>query len=176
MRSKRVAPVLRAFAAKILRLGELGTGPLAKALGAAFGALSIAIHTEMLIVAKMAGLDPAGVLDALPLLAPGMGTDRPPPWARKCSPDAIESNVSSKRLQDDIGRVLDAARARPRLRHCSFRCCRPPSVGAGHSPRATGSSLDVARWMTDNAGVEFVAAAPPASAGKTSKSHGNRER
>src|SRR5208282_3404799 len=26
----RVAPVLRAFAAKILRLGELGTGPLAK--------------------------------------------------------------------------------------------------------------------------------------------------
>ena len=157
-RARKVAPVLCAFAAKILRLGELGTGPLAKALASAFGALSIAIHTEMLIVAKMAGLDPAGVLDALPLLAPGMGT-APAALGSQVLTGRYESDVSSKRMQDDIGRVLDAARnaAAPTL---FLPLLQAALVGASHSSRATGGSLDVARWMTDNAGVEFAAMAP----------------
>ncbi len=161
---EKIAPVLCAFAAKILRLGELGTGPLAKALAAAFGALSIAIHTEMLIVAKMARLDPAGVLDALPLLAPGMGI-APPTLGEQVLTGRYRSNVSSKRLLDDIDRVLNAARAAaaPTL---FLPLLQAAAVGACHSPRATGSSMDVARWMTDNAGIDFVAAAPPASAGQ----------
>src|SRR5487761_1348710 len=68
----KITPVLHAFAEKILRLGDIGAGPLAKALASAYGHLSIATQTEMLIIAKMAGIDPAGLLDALPLLAPGM--------------------------------------------------------------------------------------------------------
>ncbi len=155
---ERIATVLRAFAAKILRLGELGTGPLAKALASAFGALSLAIHTEMLIVAKMAGLDPAGVLDALPLLAPGMGT-APAALGAQVLSGRYESDVSSKRMQDDIVRVLDAARtaAAPTL---FFPMLQAAAVAAGHSPRATGGSLDVARWMADNAGIEFGGVAP----------------
>ena len=162
---ERVAAVLRAFATKILRLGELGTGPLAKALASAFGALSIAIHTEMLIVAKMAGLDPAGILDALPLLVPGMGT-APAALGSQVLTGRYELDVSSKRMQDDIGRVLDAARnaAAPTL---FLPLLQAALVGASHSSRATGGSLDVARWMTDNAGVEFAAMAP------TARSHGS---
>ena len=156
----RVAPVLRAFAAKILRLGELGTGPLAKALASAFGALSVAVHTEMLIVAKRTGLDPAGVLDALSLLAPGMGS-APAALASQVLTGRYESDVSSKRLQDDIGRVLDAAR-RGEAPTLFLPLLQAATVGAGHSPRATGGALDVARWMTDNAGVEFGGAAPAA--------------
>ena len=78
----RVAPVLKAFASRTLRLGELGSGPLVKALVSSLGAMSVAIYTEM-VVAEKAGLDAAGVLAAMPLLAPARERLRPrspPRW------------------------------------------------------------------------------------------------
>lgn len=138
---EKIAPVLCAFAAKILRLGELGTGPLAKALAAAFGALSIAIHTEMLIVAKMARLDPAGVLDALPLLAPVWESPRRP-WANRCSPDAIDRMCRANACST-ISTAFSMPPARPRLRHCSFRCCRRP-----RSAPVIRHGRPEARWMS----------------------------
>jgi 3-hydroxyisobutyrate dehydrogenase-like beta-hydroxyacid dehydrogenase len=159
---ERVAPVLRAVAAKILRLGELGTGPLAKALASSFGALSIALYTEMLIIAKRTGLDPAGMLDALPLLAPGMGT-APAALSTQVLTGGYQSAMSGKRLQDDLARVTDAARASaaPAL---FVSLLQAAALAASHAPLATGDSLDVARWMSDNAGVAFGAdGAPPAA-------------
>ncbi|HTP90202.1 MAG TPA: NAD(P)-binding domain-containing protein [Xanthobacteraceae bacterium] len=157
---ERITPVLRTFAAKILRLGELGTGPLAKALASAFGAVSIAIHAEMLIVAKMAGLDPTGVLDALSLLAPGMGT-APAAVRTQVLTGRYDSDLSSRRLQEDICRVLDAARtgAVPTL---FLPLLQAAAAAASHSPHATGGALDIARWMADNAGIEFTDASPAA--------------
>ncbi len=153
---ERVGPVLSAFAEKILRLGELGTGPLAKALASALEALSIAIHTETLIVAKKAGLDPAGLLGALPLLSPAAANAAATAGAHVLS-GRYESGLSSKRLLEDIGRALDAgaAAAAPMPFHALLQAS---AVAAGHSPHATGSALDVARWMADNAGIEFGAA------------------
>jgi 3-hydroxyisobutyrate dehydrogenase-like beta-hydroxyacid dehydrogenase len=159
---ERVMPVLRAVAAKILRLGELGTGPLAKALASSFGALSIALYTEMLTIAKRTGLDPAGMLDALPLLAPGMGT-APSALSAQVLTGRYESDISGKRLQDDLARVADAARgsATPAL---FVSLLQAAALAASHAPLATGDSLDVARWMSDNAGVTFAAdGAPPAA-------------
>ena len=159
---ERVAPVLRAVAAKILRLGELGTGPLAKALASSFGALSIALYTEMLIIAKRTGLDPAGMLDALPLLAPAMGT-APEALSTQVLTGRYQSDVPGKRLQDDLARVADAARgaAAPAL---FVSLLQAAALAASHAPLATGDSLDVARWMSDNAGVAFGADdAPPAA-------------
>jgi 3-hydroxyisobutyrate dehydrogenase-like beta-hydroxyacid dehydrogenase len=159
---ERVAPVLRAVAAKILRLGELGTGPLAKALASTFGALSIALYTEMLIIAKRTGLDPAGMLDALPLLAPGMGT-APAALSTQVLTGRYESDIPGKRLQDDLARVADAARgaATPTL---FVSLLQAAALAASHAPLATGDSLDVERWMSDNAGVAFGAdGAPPAA-------------
>jgi 3-hydroxyisobutyrate dehydrogenase-like beta-hydroxyacid dehydrogenase len=152
---ERIAYVLNAFAAKTLRLGELGTGPLAKALAAAYGAVSVAVYTEMLIVAKRAGLDPAGVLDALPLLSPGIGS-APTTLSAQVLNGRYEGDVSSKRLQDEVGRVLDAARAAatPAMFLPLFAGA---ALSAAHSPNATGGALDVARWMADNAGVTFAA-------------------
>jgi 3-hydroxyisobutyrate dehydrogenase-like beta-hydroxyacid dehydrogenase len=159
---EQIGPVLRAIAGKILRLGELGTGPLAKALASAFGALSIAVYTEMLVIAKRTGLDPAGMLDALPLLAPGMGT-APAALSTQVVTGQYQSPLSGKRLQEDLARVLDAARAAaspvPFL-----SLLQAAALAAGHSPRATGDALDVARWMSDNAGVEFGAKPAPPSA------------
>jgi 3-hydroxyisobutyrate dehydrogenase-like beta-hydroxyacid dehydrogenase len=153
---EKVTPVLSAFAAKILHLGDLGTGPLAKALASAFGALSIAIHTEMLVAAKKAGLDPAGLLGALPLLSPVAANAAATVGAQVLS-GRYESGQSSKRLQEDIGRVLDAAgrATAPMPFHALLQAA---AVAASHSPHATGSALDVTRWMADNAGVEFGAA------------------
>ena len=154
---ERVSPVLRTFASKTLRLGELGSGPLAKALASTLGAMSIAIYTEILIVAKKAGLDPAGILDALLLLAPGIGTP-PSAVASEVLAGRYRSGVPMKRMQDDIGRVLDAARAASApapfasLVQSAYAC-------ASHSLRATGDHMDVARWMADNAGLEFRAGA-----------------
>lgn len=150
---ERVAPVLRAFAAKTLRLGELGSGPLAKALVSTLGALSVAIYTEMIIVAKKAGLDPAGILEALPLLSSGGGTP-PSAVASEVLAGRYRSDVPSKHMQDEIGRVLDAARAASApaplagLLQSAYTC-------VSHSARATGDHMDIARWMADNAGVEF---------------------
>jgi len=153
---ERVAPVLSAFSAKILRLGELGTGPLAKALASAFGALSIAIHTEMLIAAKKAGLDPAGLLGALSLLSPDAVNAAATVEAQVLS-GRYDSRLTSKRLQEDLGRALDAAgaAAAPMPFHALLLAA---VLAAAHSPRATGGALDVARWMADNAGMEFGAA------------------
>jgi 3-hydroxyisobutyrate dehydrogenase-like beta-hydroxyacid dehydrogenase len=152
---ERIAHVLNAIAAKTLRLGELGTGPLAKALAAAYGAVSIAMHTEMLIVAKRSGLDPDGVLDALALLSPGIGT-APAALQAQVLSGRYEADVSSKRLQEDVGRVLDAARsaATPAIFLPLFASA---ALSATNSPHATGGALDVARWMADNAGVTFAA-------------------
>jgi 3-hydroxyisobutyrate dehydrogenase-like beta-hydroxyacid dehydrogenase len=152
---ERIAHVLNAIAAKTLRLGELGTGPLAKALAAAYGAVSVAMHTEMLIVAKRSGLDPDGVLDALALLSPGIGTAPAALHAQVLS-GRYEADVSSKRLQEDVGRVLDAARAAatPAMFLPLFASA---ALSATNSPHATGGALDVARWMADNAGVTFAA-------------------
>ena len=154
---ERIAYVLNAIAAKTLRIGELGTGPLATALAAAYGAVSIAVHTEMLIVAKKTGLDPAGVLDALPLLSPGAGS-APAALQTQVLNGRYEADVSSKRLQDDVGRVLDAARTAgtPAMFLPLFASA---ALSAAHSPHATGGALDVARWMADNAGVAFAAKA-----------------
>jgi 3-hydroxyisobutyrate dehydrogenase-like beta-hydroxyacid dehydrogenase len=151
---ERIAHVLNAIAAKTLRLGELGTGPLAKALAAAYGAVSVAMHTEMLIVAKRSGLDPDGVLDALALLSPGIGTAPAALHAQVLS-GRYEADVSSKRLQEDVGRVLDAARsaATPAMFLPLFASA---ALSATNSPHATGGALDVARWMADNAGVTFA--------------------
>jgi len=153
---ERVTPVLSAFSAKILRLGDLGSGPLAKALASAFGALSIAIHTEMLVAAKRTGLDPVGLLGALPLLSPDAANAAGTVGAQVLS-GRYESGMTSKRLQEDIGRALDAAgrAAAPMPFHALLQAA---VVAAGHSPRATGNALDVARWMADNAAIEFGAA------------------
>jgi 3-hydroxyisobutyrate dehydrogenase-like beta-hydroxyacid dehydrogenase len=135
-----------------LRLGELGSGPLAKALVAALGALSTAVYAEMLIVARKAGLDPAGILAAMPLIAPGIGT-APAALAEVLS-GRYQSGCPSKRMQDDVARVLEAARAASApapLTHL----VQAALTSASHSPHATGDYLDLARWMADNAGVSF---------------------
>ena len=157
---ERIDPVLRAIAAKTLRLGDLGTGPLAKALAASLGALSVAVYTEVLVIAKRTGLDPAGMLDALPLLAPGMGT-APAALSTQIVTGQYQSELSGKRLQEDLARVLDAARTAgsPAM---FLPLLQAAALAASHSPHATGDALDVARWMSDNGGVEFGAKpAPP---------------
>jgi 3-hydroxyisobutyrate dehydrogenase-like beta-hydroxyacid dehydrogenase len=147
----RAAPVLQAFASRTLRLGELGSGPLVKALVSCLGAMSVAIYTEMMVVAQKAGLDAAGVLAALPLLAPAAGTP-PAMVAAEVVTGRYRSDLPATRLQEDIERLLDAARAAsapaPFASLLQAAC-----VSAAHSANATGDQLDVARWITDNAGI-----------------------
>jgi 3-hydroxyisobutyrate dehydrogenase-like beta-hydroxyacid dehydrogenase len=150
---ERVMPVLRAFSSTTLRLGELGSGPLAKALAATLGAMSLAIHTEMMIVAKKARLDAAGVLKALPLLAPGMGTP-PVAVAAEVLSGRYQSGLPHNRMQADIVRVLDAARAVSAPTPFAS-LLQAAYASALHMPEATGDHMDVARWMADNAGVKF---------------------
>ena len=133
--------------------------PLAKALVSCFGALSVAVFTEMLVIAKRTGLDPAGLLEALPLLAPGMGTP-PPALSAQIVTGQYQSELSAKRLHEDLARVLDAARAAasPAV---FLPLLQAAALAAGHSPRATGDALDVARWISDNGGVAFGAKGVP---------------
>jgi 3-hydroxyisobutyrate dehydrogenase-like beta-hydroxyacid dehydrogenase len=150
---ERVTPVLQVFASKILRLGEIGSGPLAKALVSTLGAMSLAIHTEMIIVAKKLNLDPAGILEAIPLLAPGSGAP-PAALAAEVLTGRYRSGVTSGRMLVDIGRVLDAARASAAPAPFAG-LVQAALVSASYSPHATGDHMDVARWMADNAGERF---------------------
>jgi 3-hydroxyisobutyrate dehydrogenase-like beta-hydroxyacid dehydrogenase len=150
---ERVAPVLRAFASATLRLGELGSGPLAKALVATLGATSLAIYAEALVLAKKAGLDPAGILAAIPLLAPELGAP-PAAVAAEVLSGRYQSGVPSKRMQEEIARVLEAARASGAPLPLTG-LVQAALLSASHSPRATGDHMDLARWIADNAGVEF---------------------
>jgi 3-hydroxyisobutyrate dehydrogenase-like beta-hydroxyacid dehydrogenase len=156
---ERVAPVLAAIATKTLRLGEIGSGPLAKALARASAILSLAAFTEMLVVAKSSRLDPAGLLAGLSLLAPGIG-EPPAALATQVLSGRYESEGSSKRIAEDIALVLDAARAASAPAPL-LSLLQSAVAAAGHSGRATGSELDVARWTADNAGVEFAPKPPP---------------
>jgi len=150
---ERVTPILRAFASTTLRLGELGSGPLAKALVATLVAMSIAIHTEMIIVAKKAGLDPKGILEAMPLLAPRAGTP-PAAVAAEVLTGRYDSGIPHKRMQEDIDRVLGAARAASTPAPFTS-LVQAAYTSASHSPGATGDHMDAARWMADNAGLQF---------------------
>jgi 3-hydroxyisobutyrate dehydrogenase-like beta-hydroxyacid dehydrogenase len=162
----RATPVLRAFAENILRLGELGSGPLAKALASAFGALTVAIHTEMLIVAKRTGLDPAGLLDALAVLAPET-TSAPAAVRTQVLSGSYESRIPAQRLQGDIDAALEAAR-RGAAPAPYLALLQAAAMAARYSPRATGDAFDLTRWMVDNAGVTFGGDAPSARVGSAS--------
>jgi 3-hydroxyisobutyrate dehydrogenase-like beta-hydroxyacid dehydrogenase len=149
----RVTPVLQTFASTILRLGELGTGPLAKALIAVLGAMSAAVHTEIAIVARKAGIDPAGLLQAIPVLAPGMGTP-PAAIAAEVLSGRYQSGVPHKHMLHEIEKILDAARiASAPVPFAGL--LQAAYVSALHAPSATGDHMDVLRWMADNAGVQF---------------------
>jgi 3-hydroxyisobutyrate dehydrogenase-like beta-hydroxyacid dehydrogenase len=153
----RVAPVLQSFASATLRLGEVGSGPLCKALVATLGALSTAVHTELMIVARKSGLDAAGVLAAIPLIAPGIGT---PPAAvgAEILSGRFQSGLPLNLMQSDIRRVLDAAHgASAPAPFASL--LQAIYTAATHSPSASGDHTDAARWMADNAGVQFGASA-----------------
>jgi 2-hydroxy-3-oxopropionate reductase len=149
----QAGPVLSALASTMLRLGELGSGPLAKALAGALGAVLLAAHAEMLIVARKSGLDATGVLKALPLLAPGIGTP-PPVLANELVTGRYQSGVPSRRLQDDLARALAAA-AQTAAPAPFAALVQAAVTAASHSAAATGDSMDVARWMANNAGVAF---------------------
>lgn len=149
---ERVAPVLSAFATRTLRLGEIGAGPLAKALASTLGAMSLAIHAELLLVAKKAGLDASGVLAALPLLAPDAGT--PPPALAEMLSGRAQSTSAATQVQADVARLLDAARAAA-VPTPFAGLLQAALTSAAHCRAATGDHLDLARWMADNAGVEL---------------------
>ena len=70
---EQARPVLNLFGKKVLRLGDLGAGGMARLFGSTLATLSTAIHTEMLTFAWRNGLNPTDLMQALPILAPAAG-------------------------------------------------------------------------------------------------------
>ena len=147
---EQIAPVLQAFAAKTMRIGDIGTGSLAKAIASALGMMSTVIHTEAFLIAKRAGLDAAGFFQALPLLAPGMGA-APAAIGTQIINGRLDSDISAVKMRQAIDHALDAARVSavpsPFLSLLQASC-----ISAQHAANATGDHLDVVRWMSNNAG------------------------
>lgn len=154
---ERVTPVLLTFASKILRLGELGSGTIAKALGATLSASALVLYTEFMIAAQKLGLDAAGLIEALPYLAPGAGTP-PALLTQEVLPGSYSSGVSQRQAVADIRKLLEAARGvEAPLPLASL--VQAAYTSAAYVQGASGDQLDVARWMAANAGVEFSAPA-----------------
>lgn len=154
---ERVTPVLQSFASRILRLGELGSGTIAKALGATLSASALVLYTEFMIAAKKLGLDAAGLIEALPYLAPGAGAP-PALLAPEVLTGRYSSGISQRQAVADIRKLLDAARAVDApLPLASL--VQAAYTSAAYVQGASGDQLDVARWMAANAGIEFSPAA-----------------
>ncbi|MBM3607050.1 MAG: NAD(P)-dependent oxidoreductase [Alphaproteobacteria bacterium] len=151
---EKIRPSLAIFASQVMRLGDLGAGSAARLLGTALSAVSTAIHTEMLTFAWRSGLDPAGILQALPLLAPGAGAP-PAVLESQVASGGFSSGVPLKRMQTDIARLLDAARQShapmPFLAQFANML-----TSAAYMPGATGDWLDSMRLIAANAGVRFT--------------------
>lgn len=159
---QRIAPVLAQIAARTFRLGDLGSGKLAKALGASANAMAMAVYTEVVLIARRAGLDAAGLLAAMPYLAPDAGT--PPP--------AIAEEVLSGRY--DTGVPIDLVQRELQLAMRAAASAGAPApmlslvqgafAAARYMPEANGDAADMPRWLAQNAGVEFVAVSDDDSA------------
>lgn len=150
---ERIAPVLNAFSARSLRLGELGSGKLAKALGSSANAMATAVYTEIMLIAKRAGLDAAGVLAALPYLAPGAGTP-PAAIASEVLTGQYDTGVPINVVQRDIAITMQAA-ARAGSPAAMLSQVQAAYAAARYIPDANGDAADMARWLAQNAGVEF---------------------
>ncbi len=150
----RIAPVLETIAARSLRLGDLGSGKLAKSLGAAANAMAIAVYTEIMLIAKRSGLDAAGLLAALPLLAPGAGTP-PEAIANEVLSGRYDTGVPVDAVQRDLQTVFQAA-MRAGAPAPLLSLVQGAFAAARYMPDANGDAADMARWLAQNAGVEFV--------------------
>lgn len=147
-----IRPVLQSFAGKTLRLGELGSGGLAKSLAASLGLASLLLHTEFMATARKLGLDPAGLADALPLLAPEAGA--PPSFLKDVVSGGYNSGVSLRQAQANMQRYAQAAgSAGAPLLFTSL--VQAALTSAASAPGADGDQLDAARWLAANAGVVF---------------------
>lgn len=150
----RIAPVLEMIAARTLRLGDLGSGKLAKSLGAAANAMATAVYTEIMLIAKRAGLDAAGLLAALPLLAPGAGSP-PEAIASEVLTGRYDTGVPVDAVQRDLQTVFQAA-MRAGAPAPMLALVQGAFAAARYMPDANGDASDMARWLAQNAGVEFV--------------------
>ncbi|MGE3247161.1 MAG: NAD(P)-dependent oxidoreductase [Beijerinckiaceae bacterium] len=153
---QRIAPVLASVSSRTIRLGGLGSAKLAKALGAAAEAMATAVYTEIMLIARRAGLDAAGVLDAMPFLAPGAGT-APKAIASEVLTGRYDSGVPINILQRDLQTVMQAA-VRASAPAQFLGLVQSACAAARFLPDANGDASDMARWLAQNAGVEFVPA------------------
>lgn len=150
----RAKPVFDAFTSQSIRLGELGSGKIARALGSAANAVAVTAYTEIALVARRAGLDAAGILAAMPLLAPGAGT---PPAAvtEEILSGRYDTGIPINHVQQDLETVLQSARSggspAPLL-----SLVQAAYAAARYVDNANGDHSDVGRWLAQNAGVEFL--------------------
>ncbi len=149
-----IDPVLKAISARSLRLGDLGSGKLAKALGTSANAMATAVYTEAMLIAKRAGLDAAGVLAALPYLAPGAGTP-PEAIAEQVLTGHFDTGVPINLVQKDIATTLDAA-IRSGAPALFLSQVQAAFASARYLFDANGDAADMPRWLAQNAGVTFL--------------------
>jgi len=149
-----VAPVIEAVAARVVRVGELGSASLVRALAGTLGAMQLAAYTEALVIARQAGVAPVAALAALAELGDVVGA---PPTALQAGLLAGRAN-SAMRL-DEVMAALDqtlaAARA-GRLPAPLTAMLREHCAAAALSDVATGDSTDIGRWFASVAKVGLV--------------------
>lgn len=149
----RAAPLLEAIAARVVRIGQLGTASLLRGLAGALGTIQLAAFTEALVIARKAGLQPQAALDGLAALAGLVGT---PPEALRV--DVIGARFDCGLRADQALAALDETLAMARAERVPAPIAalvREQCVAAALSNAATGDGTDVARWLQALAGVSL---------------------
>jgi 3-hydroxyisobutyrate dehydrogenase-like beta-hydroxyacid dehydrogenase len=158
---EQIAPILNAISARSLRLGDLGAGKLAKALGSSANAMATAVYTEIMLIAKRSGLDPAGVLAALPYLTPGAGSP-PSSIASEILTGRFDTGVPINIVQNEISIAMQTA-MRVGAPAPLLAQVQAAFAAARYLTDANGDAADMPRWLAQNAGVVFLPEEDPST-------------
>lgn len=159
-------PVLSVLAGRVIHLGQLGSGAIARTLAGTMTALAMAATAEALIVAQKAGLDAGGLLDALAVIAPHAGTP-PPAIGAEVLSRRFQPTYTLERMTADLDRSLEAAR-RLGIPAPLMAMVREFAVASRLGPDARGDFTDLVRWQEAIAQTELRSEPPPAPAATVS--------
>ena len=148
-----VTPVFAAMSSAVIRTGGIGSASLLKSMAGLMGGLQMAIHGEVLLMAKRAGIEPSIALQVMSMLSALTGTP-PANLESQVLSRSFDSNYSLDRLILDIQRALVAARRNGTPAPLSAGLLET-ALAARLNQGVSGDYTDIVKWQEKIAHAEL---------------------
>jgi 3-hydroxyisobutyrate dehydrogenase-like beta-hydroxyacid dehydrogenase len=148
-----LSPLFAAMSSAQIRTGGIGSASLIKSMAGLLGGLQMAIHGEVLLMAKRAGIEPAIALQVMSILSTLTGTP-PANLETQVFTRSFDSNYSLDRLILDIQRALVAARRNGTPAPLSAGLLET-ALAARLNQGVSGDYTDIVKWQEKIAHAEL---------------------